>query len=69
MKEKIIKAIIASLLLNMAHSEAHRLHSHSHMKGYAAPVKALDADQKIFQTLATEIDQAEKNTGQGVLGR
>jgi hypothetical protein len=44
MKETIIKAIIASLLLNMAHSEAHRLHSHSHLKGYAAPVKAIDAD-------------------------
>ena len=69
MKETIIKAIIASLLLNMASSEAHRMYSHSHLKGYAAPVKALDADQKIFQALATEIDQAEKNTGQGVLGR
>ena len=69
MKETIIKAIIASLLLNMASSEAHRMYSHSHLKGYAAPVKALDADQKIFLTLATEIDQAEKNTGQGVLGR
>ena len=58
MKETIIKAIIVSLLLNMASSEAHRMYSHSHLKGYAAPVKALDADQKIFQTLATEIDQA-----------
>jgi len=44
MKETIIKAIIASLLLNLGSSEAHRLHSHTHLRSYGAPAKPLDAD-------------------------
>ena len=44
MKETIVKAIIASLLLNLASSDAHRLHSHTHLKSIAAPVIVLDAD-------------------------
>lgn len=40
MKDKIIKAIIVSLFLSLDASNAHRLHSHTHLKGYTinAPV-------------------------------
>jgi len=35
MKDKLIKAIIVSLFINLGSSDAHRLHSHTHLRGYA----------------------------------